>query len=244
MKIPFWDRHTYEQESFICILRKIKEGDKFLKNKFISDYRPFILKSISQLSGKFIDVENSEEYSVGLLAFNEAIDSYNEDKKCSFVKFSQQVIKRRLIDYKRSTSKNSKVLPFSYFESTKNVDFEERYMEAASPDHIYNFEVREEFKSFVVKLKEYDMSLHDLVSSTPKHKDTRSMCIKIAKIISGDNELYTKMNLKKTIPFKDLMKNIDVSQRTVERNRRYIIALTLIIKSELEVLKNYIKNLE
>jgi len=41
----------------------------------------------------------SDEYSIALIAFNEAIESYDLDKKTKFVSFSKQVIKRRLIDY-------------------------------------------------------------------------------------------------------------------------------------------------
>ena len=35
----------------------------------------------------------SDEYSIALIAFNEAIESYNLDKKTMFVTFAKQVIK-------------------------------------------------------------------------------------------------------------------------------------------------------
>jgi len=34
------------------------------------------------LTGKYVDVENSDEFSVGLAAFNEAIDSLMKEKTC------------------------------------------------------------------------------------------------------------------------------------------------------------------
>lgn len=245
MDMWFFGMRTPEKRSFIDILQRIKAGDKLLKDRFISDYKPFIIKSVSQiLNNRYIDIENSEEYSVGLIAFNEAIEKYDKDKKCSFKKFSYQVMQRRLIDYQRKNEKSSKVYPFSYFEEDESHDFEYRYLVERDTDHVYNFEVREEFASFVNKMKDFGITMDDLVKNMPKHRDSRKTCAKIAKYIAEDDELYKKFNTKKTIPFKDIADYIDVSQRTVERNRKYIIALVLILKSDLDIIKNYIKNLE
>jgi len=241
----FLGKHTPEKRSFIDILKRIKSGDKFLKDRFISDYQPFIIKSVSQiLNNKYIDIENSEEYSVGLIAFNEAIEKYDETKKCSFKKFSYQVIQRRLIDYKRKNEKGSKTYPFSYFEGEETYDFEYKYLVEKDTDHVYNFEIREEFASFVNRMKDFGITMDDLVKNMPKHRDSRKNCAKIAKLIAEDDSLFDKFKAKKTIPFKDITKYVEVSQRTVERNRKYIIALVLILKSDLDIIKNYIRNLE
>lgn len=242
--VRFWNQLNYEKESFIDIIRKIKNGDKVLKDKFISDYRPFILKSVSRISGKYIDTENSEEYSIGLMAFNEAIESYDMSQKCAFKNFSEQVIKRRLIDYERSNKKNKNVYPFTFFENKDNNDFEERYLMADTPDPVYNFEIREELARFQRRLEEFGIPLQDLFSSVPKHIDTRQTCVKVARFIAADEELYDKVNTKKTLPFKELMKFVDVSQRTLERQRKYIIALILILNSDMDILKRYMRNLE
>ena len=240
----FWGKRRFEKESFVDIIRQIKEGDKLLKERFIADYRPFILKSISYILGKYIEVENSEEFSIGLAAFNEAIDSYDEEKNCTFKIFSQQVIKRRLIDYKRSNYKNGMTFPFSYFENKESNDFEEQYLKNEYPDHSYKFEIKEEFRTFTESLKKYGITIESLISVMPKHKDARQKCVEIARILAENKELYTKLSAKKTIPFTDLMRCIDVSKRTVERNRKYIIALVIVIKSDMDVLKSYIKNME
>lgn len=240
----FLGKRTPEKRSFIDILQKIKSGDRLLKDRFISDYQPFIIKSVSQiLNNKYIDIENSEEYSVGLIAFNEAIEKYDEAKKCSFKKFSYQVMQRRLIDYRRKADK-VKVYPFSYFEGDETYHFEYKYLIEKNTDHIYNFEIREEFVSFVNKMKNFGITMDDLVKNMPKHRDSRKTCASIAKLIAEDDGLYDKFKAKKTIPFKDIAKYVEVSQRTVERNRKYIIALVLILKSDLDIIKNYIKNLE
>ena len=115
----FLGKRTPEKRSFIDILQKIKSGDRLLKDRFISDYQPFIIKSVSQiLNNKYIDIENSEEYSVGLIAFNEAIEKYDVNKGKNFMKFAELVIRRRMVDYFRKISAVcKKEIPFSSFSS-------------------------------------------------------------------------------------------------------------------------------
>ena len=244
MNVSFWGKNRHEKESFLDILRRIKNGDKLLKEKFIGDYRPFIIKSLFRSTGRITDIESSDEYSIALSAFNEAIDKFNEEKNCSFKSFSQQVMSRRLIDYRRSNRKNSKVYPFSYLEFEENDNFEERYLASNHHDQVYSFEIKEELYSLLSGLGKFGLSIKDLVSSTPKHRKSKLMCIKVARIIAENEILLSRFNKKKTIPYSKLIKYVDVSQRTIERNRKYIIALVIILSGDLDVLKNYIKDIE
>jgi len=60
-------------DDFISTLRQIKEGNHQLREEFISEYKPFILKVTSNATGKYIDTRNSDEFSIALSAFNEAM---------------------------------------------------------------------------------------------------------------------------------------------------------------------------
>jgi len=102
-------------DDFISTLRQIKEGNHQLREEFISEYKPFILKVTSNATGKYIDTRNSDEFSIALSAFNEAIDKFDIEKGYNFFLFSEQVIRRRLIDYSRS-NKDDKEYPFSFFD--------------------------------------------------------------------------------------------------------------------------------
>lgn len=235
----FGSRQQLQKESFTDTIIRIKNGDSILKNKFINDYKPFILKTVSQLIGNNPDLESSEEFSIGLLAFNEALESYDEDKKNSFISFSKQVISRRIIDYMRSNKKNKQVFPFSYFEEYEN-NFEEKYLGDKNVDQFSNFEIQEEFDNFELIISKFEISLDDLALRSPKHKKSRKTCLGIAKVISEDDILYEMLMRKRKIPFKQLKDKVSICQRTIEKNRKYIIAMTLVLKSDLEVLRKYI----
>lgn len=238
--IRFWNKLKQEKESFVEIVSKIKDGDMLLRNRFINDYKPFILKSVSQVTGNKNDVESSEEFSIALMAFNEALECYDPEKRHLFVDFSRQVMKRRIIDYMRSSKKNNIILPFSCFNDSGNNDFEEKYLKDINSDHSTDFEIKEEFDSFEKKIKEFKITVEDLVTCSPKHRDTRELCLNIAKIIADDDVLYKKFIDKKTLPFSELVKRVNLCQRSIERNRKFIIAMVLVLKSDLEVLKSYI----
>lgn len=54
--------------------------DKEKVNLLIEDYQPFILNTISNLKNEYIQVENDEEFSIGLMAFNEAMQRYDSKR--------------------------------------------------------------------------------------------------------------------------------------------------------------------
>lgn len=223
------------------IFNRIKNGDIVLKEKFINDYKPYILKTLSCLLDKYID-ENNEEYSVGLLAFNEAIDFYDLNKNSNFFKYADMVIKHRIIDYIRINKKHVKDIPFSYFEGDER--FEERYLISDYLSQYEKVEIEEEIFIFEQQLKRFGITLEELVECSPRHKDSRSLCMQIAKILAGSEMLVSKMLKKKMLPLSDLMKHVNVHKRTVERNRKYIIAVTLILISNLEEIKDFFTDKE
>ncbi|HOQ37795.1 MAG TPA: sigma-70 family RNA polymerase sigma factor [Acetivibrio sp.] len=202
----------------------------------------YILRSVSNALGTVVDDKNSEEFSVGLSAFNEAIDRYDPLKNDNFFQYSFMVIKSRLIDYIRSNSKHNKVLPFSYFE--ESVHFEGKFLTSDTSRQFENIEVRQELETFERNLQQFGISLKDLVLSSPKHKDSRLLLIKIAKIIAGNNDMYKKLIVKGYVPLKDLLNYIKVNRKTIQRNRKFIIAVTLILRSNLYDLKEYILGFE
>ncbi len=220
------------------IVQNIQSGDEELRNTFIGSYEPFIAKTVSKTVGEYIP-RDSEAFSVGLSAFNEAIDKFDEQKYFVFLSFSEQVIRRRVIDHIRSNSKESKVLPFTFFEENK-AEFEEKYLTTGSDDGLEEVEYKEEIESFEELLKQFDITVEELAECSPKHKDARQSSIRIAKLLVEDEDLFNKMFKKGNIPYKELEKIAAVNKRTIQRNSKFIIAIAIIFKFKFEIFKSYI----
>jgi RNA polymerase sigma factor len=229
-------------ESIENIVTKIKNGDTFLRNEFIKKYNPFIIKSIYEVTGRYIEKENDEELSVGLLAFNEAIDRYNKDRDCTFLSYSNIVIRSRIIDYIRKNKKEKNIYPISALENSVERNYNDICFKNGNYE-IEKAEIRDELMQIKDDLSDFGITLKDLVYSSPKHQDSKKLCIKIAKVLLDNNKEYNKFLKKKKLPRLFLTKNAKVNKSTIEKNRKYIIAIVLILRSNLDNIKSYIEHI-
>lgn len=223
-------------------LAKIKSGFENHRNELIHNHKPFILKEISKVCKRFIR-EEDEEFSIGLLAFNEAIDNFDCDKGSSFYSLARMIIRNRIIDYIRKESKHNTNLSFDL--TIENEEGFENLSEikVSTIQHIKDEESnirKEEILDYTLKLKEFGISFQDLVDISPKHKDARFNIIKISKILHDNVEIRESILNSKRLPIKDILKLVDCSKKTIERNRKYLIAIFIIIDGDYVFLKEYL----
>ncbi len=227
------------KSDIILTVREIKAGNKLLRDEFINDYKPFIIKTVSNITGKYVDTENSDEFSIALSAFNEAIDSFNESKNTMFLNFSTLVIKRRITDYIRRNSKHNNVYPFTYFEDKDNNYFEQTHLRTEI-DIQTTYEISKETEQFEKRLNDFGIKMEDLIKSAPKHKDSKCLCIRIAKVIVDNKTLYDKLERTGNIPKTELLKILKINKKTIERNRTFIIAAALILGDQFYTLRDFV----
>lgn len=230
------------ENSLITTLQRIKDGDNDLRDRFIKEHKLFIIKVVSRTLGRYIGNENCDEYSIGLEAFNESINSYDIHKKSKFFKFSEQVIKRRVIDYLRKCKRESRTYPFSSINEYDH--FEERYLVSDSYFKYEDIEVEEDICALKQELGDYGITIVDLALNSPKHDDSRKLCIRIARVLAEDEELFGKLKKNRNIPRNELIKKVNVHRRTIENNRKFIIAVSLILRSNLEISKRFFRHAE
>lgn len=225
-------------------VEKIHQGDVALREELIDSYKPFIAKTVSSVCKRYIH-ESDDEFSIGLIAFNEAIQKYSSEKGNSLLSFAEVMIKRRVIDYIRQQSRNQNL---SFHIS--NDPTEEEQQRSTIEDELSLDEFRkkteqelrrEEIIQFQGILKDFDLSFQDLLEQSPKHADARKNAMLVAKSMVENEELKNLLLDKKRLPIKQLEDMVNVSRKTIERNRKYIIAIALILIGDYVYLKDYIK---
>lgn len=226
----------FKRDALTKRLEKVKKGDIEEREKIIEEYIPFIIKTVSDQLNRYIEAENSEELSVGIEAFNEAIDKY-EKNRGNFIGFAQLVIKNRIIDDLRKKSKHKKAIPISQFEEDDNDQLQKHF---SIDDFTKNFTLKTEIKEFEEKLKDFQIGFSDLVEEAPKHIDTRANAIRIAKYIADDEGLKEELFRKKRLPSKKLIDQLGTSVKILKRSRKFIIATAIILEGDFEKLKNYV----
>lgn len=222
---------------------RIQNGDGPLRNQLISSFKPFIAKTVSSVCRRYIN-ESDDEFSIGLIAFNEAIDKYTPEKGSSLLAFAETLVKRRVIDYLRSQSRNKDLILDLSLENEGNSAQE--YLEAEKSMQEYEKlketeKRREEIMRYQKQLSEFEVTFADLAENSPKHADAREGAVSIAKLLVGDPELNEILFTKKRLPIKQLEAKVNVSRKTIERNRKYIIAVSIILNGDFLYLHEYIK---
>lgn len=224
-------------------MARAKQGDDDARNQLIQDYTPFVLKVASQKAGRFLRPESDEEVNVALLAFNEAIDAY-DDTRGSFISFSQTVIQRRLVDYFRKNKDRQYEVLLSDLEREDEQRAEPSPLEHAAQSA---WEVRQEEEARRQEIEEYGKALlkfgirfSDLLRVAPKHRDSRERAIELARG-TVRNPLHRQALVERgEIPIRALAQEFKVSRRLIERHRKYIVAVAVLLSHDLPYLQEYV----
>jgi RNA polymerase sigma factor len=227
------------------LIANAQNGDESAQNFLLKNYQPFIAKCVSEVCKRYIDPERDDEFSIGLSAFNEAIRLFSKDRGSSFLTFANLVIKRKVIDYIRSQNK----YPISIsLDETYDAEKMENPTEIEAVNDIYQLEQeswfrRQEILEFKEKLATYKLTLLELSEVAPKHRDARDSAVKVARILRDNPKLSDFVEQKKKLPIKELAKIVDVSKKTLERNRKFILAIFIVLGEDYVFLNDYLKGL-
>ncbi|MDF2925354.1 MAG: putative polymerase sigma factor SigI [Paenibacillaceae bacterium] len=224
----------------------IQQGDVRLRNQFITDYQPYVAKVTSRFCKRYIDPARDDEFAIALAAFNEAINQFSASAGRPFLSFAETVIRRRLIDFVRKEQRFSQQVPYSSF------DVEDDEENIINPVEIHQaireYELQkdaEERRSEIMELdgvlNEFHIRFSDLVDVSPKHVDSREALVAIGIMLAGESSLMRILLSKRMLPIKELLLMTSMSRKTLERNRKYIIAIAIIYNGPYPFLRDYLQ---
>lgn len=221
----------------------IQHGDEELRNKVIEKYTPFIKKSISDVTKRFIS-SSDEEFSIGLWAFNEAINNFKTDHNASFLSFAKLVIKRRIIDFIRKENSHKESL-FIDQDSPDEEAMDNYLIVKTSLEQHNEISIQEKRKEEIIAFQQtllsFGINFDKLTKVSPKHKDARKSAIEVATLVANTPELNEYLYKHKRLPLSEIEKQVSVSRKTLERNRIYIIAMTIVLSENFIFLQEYLK---
>lgn len=206
----------------------------------IEENKSFIFKTTCRICKRKLNWENDDELSVALVAFNKACDSYKEDKG-SFNSYAGVLIKNALIDFFRK-EKNSPYLIFD--DENENDDYE--YIDYKNSMNEYQKQkennVRaDEIKLLSTELLKYNLSFSDMVEASPSHRDTRNTLLNIALKCLKEKIIIDSIKQKKQLPIKQIILLTQCSRKIIEKWRKYIILLIIVLSSnEYPYIRSYL----
>lgn len=210
-------------------LNQAKKGDAQARENLLAEARSFVLNTCVKYCNRPLDWGRDDELSIGLMAFNEAIDRFEEERNIPFLGFARLVIKSRLADFFRREARH-RHQPLEYqvadnapvqLETTQA--WEKYLLEAETRER------QEEILEFQKELLIYGISVSELVEASPKHRDSRENLISVAQQVADESTLMELLQRTKRLPVKELTLLSGLHRKTIEKGRRYIIAMALLL---------------
>lgn len=222
-------------------VKKIKRNREEI-NRLVDEYKPFIASCVEKATGRYVKYGQDDELSIGLMAFVEAVNSYNVFRG-SFLSFAQNVIKRRLIDYYRKEKKHSGVVSINEYapeDEEDERDLSERKALENYSEETVNENRRIEIEELTEELNRWGISFAELAEVSPKHARTRELCWDIIHFILYRQDLLKQIRDKKYLPIAEIEKSLNLPRKKVERMRKYIIAMIIIKTGDYQYISSYV----
>lgn len=219
------------EQTIAELVLKARQEDSLAREQLISQLAPQVKGMAAAICGRPLDW-HQDEVSISLIALNEAIDSFDAQRGMSFLNYARMVIHRRLVDYFRREAKNRHLSLEAKLEENGWGCLE---TEQAWAKYRMDEEAREKEEMMVRyqnRLKEFGITIDDLIGSSPKHRDTRQNLMQAAKALAEEPQLLNKLRQQKILPVKEIMLLTGFSRKVIETGRRYIIALALVLSEE------------
>lgn len=205
------------------------------ENDFIEEHFPFIIKSISKVTKRYVSIENDEEFSIGVMAFHEAMQKHSEDKG-PFLPFANLVISSRIKNYLLKENKH-RLEPSLESLKEEGIEFSQ---EIINPKENIN-PLKDEIENLKLHIKEFGFDFEDLVNDSPKHKKTRENAINLSEKVSKEKPLVNFMYEKKRLPIKRISLQFNVKEKIIKGSKKFIITVIIIFDKNYRNLKSWIK---
>lgn len=213
--------------------------DNSAADEMIADYMPFIKAETAKFLNRSPD-QSDDELSIAMFGFYEAIRSYSR-LRGSFLKFASLKIRNRLIDFYRREKRHR--IQVSLDEQTED---KADLLETLVDDHddYAESEMREATKQEILELsahmKDFGVSMSDIAENSPKQQRTLVACQKAVVYARYTPEILEEFLRSKRVPLAKLARGAGVERKTLERHRRYLVAVLLICTNGYEILRGHI----
>lgn len=219
---------------------KQAKSDGDAANALIADYMPFIRSETAKYL-KRQPVPEDDELSIAMFAFYEAICSYSL-LRGAFLKYAALQIRSRLIDYYRREKRSGITLSLN----TEAEDGQSELMDTlADPhdeyeEHALRDATQEEMRELTAQMADFGVSVTDIAENAPKQDRTVAACRQAVAYARRQPGILEDFLRTKRVPLAQLAEGAGVERKSLERHRKYLVAVLLICTNGYEILRGHI----
>lgn len=208
-------------------------------DQLVSDYLPFIKKEVCRFGGTVLEYD--DKLGLGMLVFVNCVKQYDEQRG-AFLSYTSVCIRNRLTDEARKMGKQAgNTIAFAANEDNEGAaTIEERASLQAYSRQREQHGLQEEIAQLTGQLARHGLSLGELTRICPKQTRSRALCAALARQVLQDEGMLAVFHGRGVLPQKELAKHAGVSEKTIEKHRRYIVALLVILQGDYPGIGSYI----
>ena len=230
-----------EEHKIIQQVYEAKENTE-AADRFIEAYMPFIKAETAKFL-KRPPVEGfDDELSIAMIAFYEAIGGYLRGRG-SFLKYASMLIRSRLIDYHRKEQRHKNLISLDVPSGEGDMSLGETLAEEKdqNEERMICDATREEIEELSRQMQKFGVSLTDVADNCPKQQRTLDACKRALQYARENTELLETLLETGRLPIAQLCAGSGVERKTLERHRKYMVALLLIYTNGYEIIRGHLK---
>ena len=206
----------------------------------IRDYIPFIRSEASKCISRFC-TEQDDAFSIAMMAFHEAILGY-DGSRGAFLQYAAMLIRSRIIDYQRKEARHQGHISL-YAEKNEGgptileslADTRDHMEESANLQA-----TKQEIQELSAVMAAFGVNFADAAEHSPKQERTLDACSAAVQYAVENQALLEEMLRTKKLPLAKLALGAQVERKTLERHRKYILAMLLIQTNGYEILRSHV----
>ncbi len=221
------------------------QKDRMAADMLIEQYLPFIKSEASKLIGRYPTYDD-DELSIAMFAFYEALMAYKKGRG-AFLSFASVAIRRRIIDYSRKQMRHKGMLSLDMPKvdgDTRSIGEQLEDKENHIELHRTREDTNEEIAHFALQLREFDLDLSDIAENCPKQERTFAACMKVMDYAKTHGEITEQLLQNKKLPISYISKVTSVDKKTLERHRKYLVAVLLALTNGFEIIRGHLQMLK
>lgn len=218
-------------------------------DELIGQYLPFIKSETAKFINRPPIVGHDDELSIAMIAFHEAIQSYDREKG-SFFSLAALIIRNRLIDYWRANKKHNQVISLEtkvmHNSEGSNITVGDQLVDESqdTEETVRLQATQDEIKELSEQMVDFGVSLSDIAENSPKQERTVEACQQAITIACKNEEIMTEFLRLKRLPMKQIVESSGVSKKTLERHRKYLVTMLLIYSNGYEIIRGHLSHMQ
>ena len=226
------------------IIQQVYEAKKDVQaaDQLIRTYMPFIRAETAKFLKRPPVEGHDDELSIAMIAFHEAINGYS-GARGAFLKYAAMLVRSRLIDYSRRERRHSRVISLDAPAGEEDKTLGDTLADEKDPheETAVRDATREEIEELTRQMKEFGVSLSDVADNSPKQQRTLDACRRALQYARDNPELLDELLRTGRLPVGRLSAGSGVERKTLERHRKYMVALLLIYTNGYEIIRGHLK---